>query len=332
MTSRQAGYVTPGTDNPPLAVLSVGNFDGVHRGHARLIGRAARAARKIGAKCVAVTFKKPFGVRTGSALTSAEEKAALLIEAGADEVIALDGGNKLWRLSPEDFARKILLRLNPAAIVAGYDFRFGRNAAGKAQDLPAILREAGRKIKLIVEKPLKHRGSIISSSAARRAVARGDVKTASRMLGRPYSVSGAKTSGAGLGAKLGFPTVNINVPREKMLPAGIFACFASPATDNRRPIMLKAAAYAGKSPTLLRLKKNRLEFHVISPEGFLNAVKDARKWKVFFIDKIRDDKKFASTRVLKKQIKKDIILAGGLLNKPSSKAKVKRGDPGMATV
>jgi|GEM_PF-4425861 len=96
--------------------------------------------------------------------------------------------------------------------------------------------------------------------------------------------------------------------------------------------MLKAAAYAGKSPTLLRLKKNRLEFHVISPEGFLNAVKDARKWKVFFIDKIRDDKKFASTRVLKKQIKKDIILAGGLLNKPSSKAKVKRGDPGMATV
>jgi riboflavin kinase/FMN adenylyltransferase len=332
MTPRKSGHITPNKDNTPPAVLSVGNFDGVHRGHARLIGRAAAAGRKIGARCVAVTFGKPFGARTGSVLTSAEEKASLLIKAGADEVITLDGGNKLWRLSPRDFARKILLRLNPAAIVAGYDFRFGRNAAGRARDLPAMLRESGRKIKLIVEKPLKYRGSIISSSAARMAVERGDVKAASRLLGRPYSVSGNVISGAGLGARIGFPTINISVPPEKMLPVGIFACFVSPETDNRRTTMLKAAAYAGKSPTLLRLKKNRLEVHIISRKGFSVAVKAARAWRVFFMDKIRGDKKFANVRVLKKQIKKDIIQAGALLKKAASKAISKRENPGMAIV
>ncbi|MDI6757802.1 MAG: adenylyltransferase/cytidyltransferase family protein, partial [Endomicrobiia bacterium] len=267
-----------------MRVVTVGNFDGVHLGHRRLIGRAAKIARGLGATCCAITFDKPFGAPRGRMLTSPDEKIELLVAAGADEIIMLKGDRELWNMRPDDFAKKILLPLKPAAIVAGYDFKFGKHAAGGAQNLPSMLsggRTAKKSPRLVIERPLKYRGKIISSSAARTLIEAGDMVGASRLLGRFYSVSGREVGGRGVAGKLGFPTINLSTPPEKILPRGVFMCAAASTGEKLKPASrakpmkcrevsrifptaapLMAAAYIGGSPTLLGLKKTRVEFHL----------------------------------------------------------------------
>lgn len=324
-----------------MRVVTVGNFDGVHLGHRRLIDRAAKIARELGATCCAVTFDKPFGIPMGRMLTSPDEKIELLVAAGADEIIMLEGGKELWNMNPDDFAKKILLPLKPAAIVAGYDFKFGKHGAGAARDMPAMLSvgQTAKRPRLVIERPLKYRGRIISSSAARTLIEAGDMAGASRLLGRFYSVSGREVGGRGIAGKLGFPTINLSTPPEKILPRGVFMCAAVAGgnlkSDSRAKRLkcreagrifptaepLRAAVYIGGSPTLLGLKKTRVEFHLTDNAlGASPGAASARRWTLFFFDRIRGEKRFSSTSMLKKQIKKDIMLIIGKVTPQSGRA------------
>jgi riboflavin kinase/FMN adenylyltransferase len=221
-----------GLDEVPDAwgpsVVTIGVFDGVHRGHQRIVARAAAAARDLRLPLVAVTFDpNPAGViRPGSEpalLCSLRRRAQLLGESGADAVCVLDFTVEFSRLSPDEFVRAVLAdRLHARRVVIGENFRFGHRAAG---DL-ALLARLGEKYDFQAEGVplLAQDGVTMSSSAIRDMVAAGDVAGAARGLGRPHRVEGVVVRGEQRGRALGFPTANLETAEHTAIPAdGVYA-------------------------------------------------------------------------------------------------------------
>ena len=200
-------------------VAAIGNFDGVHEGHLRLIERAADFARSRTVKLAAVVFDPhprrffrpddpPF------LLTTPTRRNALLKEAGIAEVLALTFNADLAALTPEQFVAAMLKdRLGLGGVVTGTEFRFGKARAGDATALKTLCGAAGIETLLIEPKAERHDGLKIGSSEIRDAIAGGDVKEAALMLGRRWSVEGIVGEGQKLGRTLGFPTANLNSRR-----------------------------------------------------------------------------------------------------------------------
>jgi riboflavin kinase/FMN adenylyltransferase len=210
------------------SVVTIGVFDGVHRGHQRIVARASAAARDLRLPLVVVTFDPhPAGViRPGSQpaqLCSLRRRAQLLGELGADAVCVLEFTLEFSRLSPDEFVRAVLAdRLHARRVVVGENFRFGHRAAG---DL-ALLAELGRKYDFQAEgiALLAQDGVTMSSSAIRDLVAAGDVAGAARGLGRPHRVEGVVVRGEQRGRALGFPTANLETAEHTAIPAdGVYA-------------------------------------------------------------------------------------------------------------
>jgi riboflavin kinase / FMN adenylyltransferase len=210
------------------SVVTIGVFDGVHRGHQRIVARAVAAARDLGLPLVVVTFDPhPAGViRPGSypaMLCSLRRRAQLLGELGADAVCVLAFTLEFSQLSPDEFVRAVLAeRLHTRRVVVGENFRFGHRAAG---DL-ARLAELGEKHDFQAEgiPLLAQDGVTMSSSAIRELVAAGDVAGAARGLGRPHRVEGLVVRGAQRGRALGFPTANLETAEHTAIPAdGVYA-------------------------------------------------------------------------------------------------------------
>ena len=215
-------------DDWGASVVIIGVFDGVHRGHQRILARAREAADALGLPLVVVTFDPhPMEVvRPGShppALSTARRRSQLLAELGVAAVCVIPFTLEFSQLGPDEFVRLVLVdRLHAAKVVVGENFRFGHKAAGDV----ALLRELGEKYDFTVEglSLLTDNGESISSTAIRKLLARGDVEGAARDLGRPHRVEGVVVRGHMRGRALGFPTANLETPPHTAIPAdGIYA-------------------------------------------------------------------------------------------------------------
>ena len=210
------------------SVVTIGVFDGVHRGHQRIVGRATEAAAELGLPVVVVTFDPHPDevVRPGAHpphLGTARRRAELLAGLGVDAVCVLPFTREFSELGPDEFVRAVLVdRLHAVRVVVGEDFRFGYRAAGDV----ALLAELGEKYDFTAEGVplLADDGVRISSSGIRERLAAGDVAAAARDLGRPHRVEGVVVRGRRRGRALGFPTANLETPPHTAIPAdGIYA-------------------------------------------------------------------------------------------------------------
>jgi riboflavin kinase/FMN adenylyltransferase len=209
-------------DIPPTAV-ALGNFDGVHLGHAELIRRMTAHARERGLAPAVFTFSNhPHNVIGGRnvirSLATEEEKERALGSLGVEYLFSLKFDERFHSMPPTAFIDDLLLgAFGARAAFCGFNFRFGAEAAGS----PELLREAGieKAFELVVMEPYRVDGALVSSTAIRRFVEEGDVVSAAKFLGRPFTISGEITRGNGIGRSLGFPTANIALPAGLIVPA-----------------------------------------------------------------------------------------------------------------
>jgi riboflavin kinase / FMN adenylyltransferase len=237
------------------SVVTIGEFDGVHRGHQHIVARAAEIGRERGLPVVAVTFDPHPDevIRPGSHppfLTSARRRAELLAGLGVDAVCVLPFTLEFSRLDPDEFVRTVLVdKLHAAAVVEGEDFRFGHKATGDVQ----LLDKLGEKYDFTVE-GLALRGLDgvrISSTAIRALLVEGDVAEAAQALGRPHRVEGVVVRGHQRGRQLGFPTANVESPPHTAIPAdGIYAGWLATLDEGGQEMSRWPAAISiGTNPT-----------------------------------------------------------------------------------
>lgn len=296
---------------PPLAgaAVAVGNFDGVHLGHAAIARRLVGAARARGVPAVALTFDPhPASiVRPDAApppLTTPARRAALLLALGLDAVLVQPADAALVALSAEDFYRGMLRgRLGALAIVEGEDFRFG---AGRRGDVP-LLRQlaAADAVAVDVVPPVIVGDGPVSSSRLRALVSAGDVAAAASLATAAYRLTGDVVAGAKRGAGLGFPTANL-AGIATLLPAtGVYAARAAVAGGERR--WFPAAVHVGPAPTF-GCAAATVEVHLVGFSGDLYG----RSLDVDFLARLRDTRRFASAEDLKAQLATDVAQAAAV--------------------
>jgi len=304
-------HVVHGTERVPPeargAVLALGNFDGVHRGHQALIGHALAEAKRLGRPAGVLLFEphpREF-FHPGAAhfrLTTLDEKLAVLGEMGLDLAVVVPFDAGLASLDAGRFIEDILVgALGVAHVVVGYHFFFGRNRGGSSETLRVAGETHGFGVTVV--EPVADRGEPFSSTAIRLALAEGDVKGAAELLGRSWSVKGPVIGGAQRGTGLGFPTANVALPKGTALGHGIFAVRVK---LDGRPLM--GAAYLGTRPTF--------DDGMPVLEVFLFDFDEriyGRDIEVSFIDKVRDDRKFASAEELVRQMEADCAKARAIL-------------------
>lgn len=300
------------TGEPPPGfaggAVTVGNFDGVHRGHQALVAAAVRRANRLGGPAVAVTFDPPpYQVLVPAApprppLTTLNDRADLLHAAGADRVVVLRTTPELLGLTPEAFFAGVLVRLLGArAVVEGYDFRFGRGRAGDTATLRGLCDAAGIGFEEVP--PLLDGDEPVSSSRVRAAILAGDVATAAGLLGRPYRITGTVVDGAKRGRTIGFPTANLADVPTVVPGTGVYAVRAT--VDGRT---WPAAANVGPNPTFGD-DGRKIEAHLI---GFAGDVY-GKPLAVEFVAKLRDTRPFAGAAELVEQLRRDVEGANRVL-------------------
>jgi riboflavin kinase/FMN adenylyltransferase len=292
------------------SAVTIGNFDGVHRGHRVVVERLIERARAAGLRAVAVTFDPhPMSVvRPDTApplLTTPDQRAALLGELGVDAVCVLPFTREFSRLSPAEFVQRVLRdRLHAVQVVVGANFRFGYRAAG---DL-AMLRALGEQHGFTVEGVSLVGDGVAtwSSSAVRAHVAAGDVAAAERALGRPYAVEGTVVEGDRRGRELGFPTANLALPDGLAVPGdGVYAGWlvVGPTTglSERR---LPAAISVGANPTFGGTQR-RVEAYALDRDDLQLY---GTRATVEFLDRLRGQVRFDDVAELRRQMAADVRL------------------------
>jgi riboflavin kinase / FMN adenylyltransferase len=275
-------------------------FDGVHLGHQALVAQLARGARAEKASAVAATFD-PLPIQAlapgapASALSDAQDRVRLLRKAGADAVVVFRFDDAFARLSADEFIDRVRGACDVRRIVVGPDFHFGHRAEGDVQTLRARAARDGFVVEVV--QPIKIDGEIVSSTRIRNLLLAGDVEKAARLLGRPYRVRGRVVHGAKRGRALGFPTINLALPPERLLPRdGIYAMWAEMGEGR-----FKAAASLGVRPTFGGGERV-LEAFLLDFSGELYG----EEVEVSFIKRLRDEMAFASPAELSAQIARDV--------------------------
>lgn len=282
--------------------VAIGNFDGVHLGHQKLVHRLLAKADEVGGPAIVFTFD-PHPVRllrpeqAPPPLTWTERKAELLASLGVDATIAYPTDEALLSLSPHEFFAHIIRdQLAAQAMVEGPNFYFGHNRAGDIQLLEQLTEQAGMRLEVV--QPVDDGDGPVSSSRIRDAIAAGQVLEARNMLGRPYRLRGMVTHGAKRGVKLGFPTANLEaidtlVPAEGVY-AGLGMIEGQPAP---------AAIHIGTNPTFEPTHATiKVEVHLIDTRAELYG----RVLEVEFLEQMRGNQTFASVDALKQQLARDI--------------------------
>ncbi len=282
------------------SAVSIGNFDGVHLGHARIIERLTATARRLAGRAVVLTFDPaPARVlrpsQTPLPLCGIDRKAQLLADLGADAVIAHPTDEAFLKLGPEQFFHRIVLgELDAQALVEGPNFFFGRDRLGNIEVLGGLCRGSG--VALEVVDPVEVDGQIVSSSRIRTLLAQGRVDRARQMLTRPYRIRGTVVRGAGRGVDLGFPTANL-AGVETLLPGeGIYAGRA--LVDGR---VWPAAISLGPNPTFDE-DDLKVEAHLVDYAGTLYD----RHIEVDFLWRLRKIERFGSVDDLIAQMERDV--------------------------
>jgi riboflavin kinase / FMN adenylyltransferase len=290
----------PGDLGPTL--VSVGNFDGVHRAHQHVIDEIVQRAKAENAQSVVVTFE-PHPIRilrpdhNFKLLTPLPEKLCLLEATGVDVVLLLPFSRDLSLMTPHQFAHEILKkRLHALEVHEGYNFHFGHKAEGNIE----VLRELGQEMGFAVHDypEMRLRGESVSSSHIRKLLSEGRVSRARHLLGRPFSILSTPGRGRGYGAKYTVPTINLAHYEELLPKDGVYVtrtrvgdeCFDSVTNVGNRP------TFGSDS---FAIESHLLNFHPLelSPETEV---------ELYFLDRLRDEIKFPSVEALKEQIGRDV--------------------------
>jgi len=283
-------------------LVSVGNFDGVHRAHSHVLREIVLRARARGAKAVAVTFE-PHPARilrpeSGlKLLTPTAEKLRLLEGTGIDAVLVLPFGRDLSLMTPRQFAERILKKkLHAREVHEGFNFRFGHKAAGDTDLLAEFGREMGFEVK--VYPVMKLRGERVSSSQIRKLLSEGRVNRARHLLARPFSILSTPGRGRGYGSKYTVPTINLARYEELVPKDGVYITRTSVAAE-----VFDSVTNVGNRPTfgaeLFAVETHLLNFHPLelTPETEV---------EICFLDRLRDEIKFPSVDALREQIARDV--------------------------
>lgn len=286
-------------------LVTIGTFDGVHRGHQKLIAWVIRRAKRLGLKTRAVFFILPprFYFKPGMrvpVLTTSARRAEFLKSLGVDKVEILRFGPR-WAAMEHDrfFKDYILRRWRAGGVCVGRDFGFGKGRKGDPEYLRRVCSERGLDFSVL---PLsKVAGRKISSSDIRELLLKGDVVRAARLLGRNYFIAGKVARGKGLGRALGTPTANLSLPAEVLVPPGVFEVRVH-ASFWRAP--KAGVCNVGVRPTLNgRRRRPAAEVHLPGFSGSLYG----RTLSVEFLRRLRAEKKFPSLAALKSAIRRDIL-------------------------
>ncbi|MEK6245169.1 MAG: bifunctional riboflavin kinase/FAD synthetase [Pseudomonadota bacterium] len=294
--------------------LTIGNFDGVHRGHCAMLERLVEKTRELKLPCSVLTFEphpREFFAPTSAPtrLTRLREKLELIAEAGIDRVHILRFDARLAALDAARFIEQVLLRgLGARWLLVGRDFRFGARRTGDFALLESAAARQGFGLEAMGD--VLEDGQRISSSGVRAALAAGDLAGAARLLGRDYSMSGRVAHGEELGRTLGFPTANIVLRRPPPL-AGIFAVQAEieemrdEEMRGETHAVLRGVASVGRRPTVKKNAPPLLEVHLFDWHGDLYG----RHLRVKFLRKLRQEEKYDGLEALRSAIKQDVAQA-----------------------
>lgn len=289
--------------------VTIGFFDGVHRGHHYLLQQLEQLAAANGFSAVTVTFDRhPRTVIqddfTPSLLTTPEEKQALLSEAFSGEVVVLPFTQDLASLTAREFMQSILHeRLNAKLLLMGYNHRFG-HGGGTVEEYTKWGEETG--IKVCQADALA--GEKVSSSRIRSLIGDGEMAKANMLLGYPYFLTGRVTEGKQIGRQIGFPTANLSLPKEKLLPAcGVYAVWVTMPDGTRRGGML----CIGHRPTIESNGEISVEVHILDFNGNLYG----KAVSLHLIGKLRDERHFESLDSLQQQLVLDAAAAREMITR-----------------
>ena len=296
------------------AVVAVGNFDGVHRGHRMGLQLAREEARVRGAECVAVTFDPhPARLlrpdRAPKTITSFALKAERLANAGVERLVVLEFGEAMARTSPADFVSRLLVdRLGAVTVVQGANFRFGRGRAGDLETLRALGDRYGFRV---IEAPsVSWDGAIVSSTRIRRTLAEGNIEGGAALLGAFYEIDGAVVAGRGRGRRLGFPTANLAPEGDVLVPHGVYAVDA--VLTSPEDGLFRAVLHYGPRPTFA--DSPSMEVHLMGFSG------EVSRLRVRFLGWLRKVRAFPGPESLKTQLERDVAQARELAAFPAPEA------------
>jgi riboflavin kinase/FMN adenylyltransferase len=291
----------------PPGWLTIGSFDGVHRGHVKVLKRMLRLARRKGAPTTVMTFDPhPRCVLAPDtcplSLTTVDEKAAVMAELGIDNLVVMPFTHKLSQLTATEFMDRTTARIPLQGLVIGYDFALGHQRRGDRAFLEQY--GAGHGFEVDVITPHSTEGHVVSSSLIRTALLEGQVAHAARLLGRHYSISSFVEHGTGTGSRIGFPTANLAITPNKLVPRiGVYAVWVDVAGKT-----YPGALNAGYRPTF---GENRLTVEAFIFDFERDIYRE--EVRVRFVQRIRDEKKFESPEALVTQIEKDVARARRIL-------------------
>ena len=288
------------------AALTIGNFDGVHSGHRRILRRLKELSKERGWKPSVLTFnphplRVVAPVRAPRLMTSPERRAELMREEGVEQVLILPFTPEVARLSPEEFVRFILVeRLGARAVLVGDNFRFGHRHKGNVQLLAGLGRELGFETGIVPVAAC--RGRIVSSSGVRELIERGQVALAARFLDRPYALDGEVVSGRGVGSKQTVPTLNLETAAEVLPARGVYLTRTRDPESGRE---WNSITNIGFRPTFGASEELTIETFLLDP------LEDPapRRIRLVFLEYLRDERRFADPEALKAQILKDVGVA-----------------------
>ncbi len=282
-------------------VVTIGNFDGVHRGHQYLLNVVVSAARARGARSAVLTFDPlPLEVLRPDInlprLTTTEDRINLIRSLGIDAVVPIRFSRDVASLEPSEFVRQVVDTFNPIEIIVGSDFAFGRNRSGN----PHLLSELGERHEYTVRVTdrIGDHNKDFSSSRVRECLTAGDVRNAAEVLGRPYFLRGVVVHGKQRGRELGFPTANLTISDNVAVPSdGIYAALVQ---TRQGGALVPAMVYVGTNPTFddhaRVIEANLINFDADLYDSDLT---------VLFVDRVRGDQRFGSAQTLVEQIHRD---------------------------
>ena len=290
------------------AWLTIGVFDGIHKGHQTILKKLTAGAHAHGAPAVLLSFHPhPAEVLAGrelKLLTTPDERAELAGALGVDAVITHPFDRGVADMSARDFMARLAERLGLARLFIGYDFALGKGREGNAARLSALGGEFGYAVEIV--SAVSDESGVISSTEIRKLVSLGDVREAAQLLGRNYALAGAVIHGDGRGRTIEFPTANIDYPVEKLLPAtGIYACWAWLGGERHA-----AAVNVGYNPTFTPDKRTvNVEAHLLDFKRELYG----ETLKLEFVSRLRSELKFNSVDALVAQIRADVAETRAIL-------------------
>ncbi len=299
--------------DPPLTnvVMTVGTFDGVHLGHQAIIREVVRRAREVGGTAVVYSFYPPpwrvLGRTTNPFLvTTFQDKASLIASLGVDLLVTDAFTSDFQRLVAEAFVQDVLVSsFKPREVLIGYDFRFGQERRGNLELLGRELAKVDATARQV--DAIEWDGEVVSSTRIRKAVVAGDVSAAARLMGRYHFMAGAIVRDRGRGRAMGFPTANLS-PRTELTPGpGVYAVMLE--TDDGR---WSGVANLGYRPTFAE-QNFSVEAFLFDFEGDLYG----RRARMYFVERIRGERKFESREALIEQIERDVAQVRSMMPFPA---------------